>query len=93
MHNPSTHFLITDVFGSPCGWLLHGREAQDLEQVVLHDVTDDAKLVEVATPPLGAEGLFEGNGDVGNGVAIPNRVECGVSKPEEIKRKDRKIKQ
>ena len=51
--------------------------------MVLHDVADDAKLVEVAPAALGAEGLLEGDGDVGNGVAVPDGLEGDVGKPTE----------
>lgn len=39
--------------------LLHGEEGQDLQQVVLDDVADDAVLVKVAAPPLGTKVLGE----------------------------------
>ena len=38
---------------------LHGEQGQDLQQVVLDDIPDDAVLVEVAAAPLGAEVLAE----------------------------------
>lgn len=36
----------------------------DLEQVVLHDIPDDAKLIEVAAAPVGAKRLFEADLDI-----------------------------
>ena len=52
--------------------LLHGDEAEELEQVVLDDVADDAVLVEVPAPALRAEGLLEDDLDVGDVVAVPS---------------------
>ena len=49
--------------------------------MVLHDVTDDAKLVEVASSALGAEGFLEGDRDVSDVVPVPDRLERGISKP------------
>jgi hypothetical protein len=39
--------------------LLHGKQGQDLQQVVLDDVTYDAILVKVAPTPLGAKVFTE----------------------------------
>ena len=38
---------------------LHGKESQNLEQVVLDDIADDAKLVKVAAPAFGAKVFAE----------------------------------
>ncbi len=38
---------------------LHGEQGQDLQQVVLDDVADDAVLVKVSAAPLRAEVLAE----------------------------------
>ena len=38
---------------------LHGEERQDLEQMILDDVADDAVCVKVAATPLGAKVLAE----------------------------------
>lgn len=41
------------------GWLLHREKGQNLKQVVLHDVPNNAKLVKVSTATIRAERLFE----------------------------------
>lgn len=50
--------------------------------MVLHHVTNDAKLIKVTATPLGTKGLFEGDGDRVNGVSVPDRLEDGVGKSE-----------
>ena len=53
--------------------LFHGHEAQYLQQVVLHDVADDAELVEVAAAALRAERLRERDQNAGDVIAMPLR--------------------
>jgi hypothetical protein len=48
-HGPQhLHLLVADVLGVQAHRGLHGEQGQDLQQVVLHDVPDDAVVVEVA---------------------------------------------
>ena len=61
---------------------LHGQEGDDLEQVVLHDVAERAGGVEVLGPAGSAELLGHGDLDVGDEVAVPDRLEQGVGEPE-----------
>ena len=42
----------------PYRWL-HGKQGQDLEQMILNHIADDAILVEVAPTPLSAKVLAE----------------------------------
>ena len=49
-----------------------------LKKVVLHDVSDDSKLVKVSSSPLGAKGLLEGDGDACDGVPVPRRTKDHV---------------
>ena len=51
--------------------------------MVLHDVADNAKLVEVAAAAHGPERLLEGNDNVGNVVPVPDRLKDSVGKPWE----------
>jgi hypothetical protein len=50
--------------------------------MVLHDISDDTKLVEIATPTLGAEGFFEGDLDVVDVISIPSSSEELVTKSQ-----------
>lgn len=47
-----------DVVGSEAHGLLHGYQSEDLSEVVLHDVADDAEVIEVPAAALCAEGLL-----------------------------------
>ena len=53
------HLFVTDVLGGERDRPLHGDEGEDLEEVVLHDVADDADRVKVAAAALGAKVLLE----------------------------------
>mmetsp|Transcript_11898 Transcript_11898/g.22286 ORF Transcript_11898/g.22286 Transcript_11898/m.22286 type:complete len:251 (+) Transcript_11898:235-987(+) len=57
----SQHFdlLVSDVLCVKAHWLLHCEESQNLKQVVLHDISDDAVVVEVSSPSLRAKILTE----------------------------------
>ncbi len=55
---------------SPSSHASHGEFAH-LDQVVLHDIADNAKLVKVTAAAVGAEGLLEADLHVGNEVAVP----------------------
>jgi hypothetical protein len=62
------------------GWFLHGDEAQNLQQVVLHHVSDDAEFVKVATSALSAKWLLEGDEYGGDVVSVPGGVEDAIAK-------------
>ena len=53
---------------------------------VLHDITDDPKLVKVSTASLGAEGLLEGDLNVGDEGLVEGGVEhdVGEAKNEKV---------
>ena len=51
--------------------------------MVLHHVSYDTKLIKISATPLGAKRLLEGDCDRGYGIAVPDRLENGVSKPGE----------
>jgi hypothetical protein len=48
--------------------------------MVLHDIADDAELVEVASTALGAERLLEGDLNVVDVVTVPGGAQEGVAK-------------
>ena len=53
---------------------------------ILHDIPDDSKLVEITSTTFGAEGLLEGDLDVGDEILVEGGVEhdVGESEHEEI---------
>ena len=53
-------------------------EGKYLKKVVLHDVSDDSKLVKVSSSSLGSKGFLEGDGDACNGVTVPRGTEDHV---------------
>mmetsp|Transcript_102639 Transcript_102639/g.265792 ORF Transcript_102639/g.265792 Transcript_102639/m.265792 type:complete len:252 (-) Transcript_102639:328-1083(-) len=61
---------------------LHGEPEEDLEQMVLHDVPDDAGLIEVAATATCAQVFLEHNLDMLDVVAVPQRLEDLVTKPQ-----------
>jgi len=57
-----------------------GKKSQ---RTVLHNITDDTKLVKVTTSALGTEWLLEGDLDVVNVVAVPGGAEELVAEAED----------
>ena len=47
--------------------------------MILHDVPDDAELIEVAAAALSPERLLEGDDDGGNVVTVPGWTEQAVA--------------
>ena len=72
--------ISPDIIRAGGDGFLHGGQTEDLQEVVLHHVPDDAELVKVATPTLGTEGFLECDGDAGNVVSAPGWTEDHVSK-------------
>lgn len=63
---------------------LHGEERQDLQQVVLDDVTDDAVLVKVAPSPLRAEVFTENHLHVADVLPAPQRLKHQVGESQHL---------
>ena len=49
--------LSPDIIRAGGDGFLHGGETEDLQQVILHHVTDDPELVKIPAPALGPKGL------------------------------------
>ena len=78
----NAHLLVTDILCGEGDGPLHGKEGEDLEQVVLHDVSNNAELVKVSPAALGSEGLLESDLNVIDVMPVPRRVEEGVTESE-----------
>mmetsp|Transcript_32334 Transcript_32334/g.70578 ORF Transcript_32334/g.70578 Transcript_32334/m.70578 type:complete len:376 (-) Transcript_32334:225-1352(-) len=82
-HGPQhLHLLVADVLGVEANRGLHREQCQHLQQMVLHNVADDAVLVEVTPPALGAKGLGEGDLHVADVLARPEGLEQQVGEPQ-----------
>mmetsp|Transcript_17395 Transcript_17395/g.52121 ORF Transcript_17395/g.52121 Transcript_17395/m.52121 type:complete len:381 (-) Transcript_17395:766-1908(-) len=77
------HLLVADVLRVQADRGLHGEQRQDLQQVVLDDVTDDAILVKVPAAPLCAEILTEDDLHVPDIFPVPERLKEQVGKPQD----------
>lgn len=70
------HLGVTNVLsGSRAferGWSLHGQEGENLQEMVLENVSNDTKLVKVSASALRSKGLFKGKQDALNVLAIPD---------------------
>ena len=77
------HLFIADGVGAEIGWRLHGHEAEELEEVVLHHVTQRAGGVVVATASaFHAEVFGAGDLHVVDVAAVPVRLEERVGKAQ-----------
>ena len=72
------HLLVADVCAVERKRLLHRQQRHHLEQVVLHDVANDAVVVEVATATVHAQGLLEDDLHVVDVLATPESVDDHV---------------
>jgi len=63
---------------------LHCEQGQDLQQMVLDDITDDAILVKVAATPLCAKVLTEDDLHVADEAAIPQWLKDQVGEPQHL---------
>mmetsp|Transcript_13472 Transcript_13472/g.18454 ORF Transcript_13472/g.18454 Transcript_13472/m.18454 type:complete len:272 (-) Transcript_13472:360-1175(-) len=74
--------LISDVLLAECGRLVHGNQGHQLQQVVLHDVPDDALRVKVLGLLAGnLNGLLHDDLDVLDVFSVPDGGEEPVGKP------------
>lgn len=76
----NANLLIADILGVERDGPLHSQESKDLEEMVLHDITNDTELVKVAPATLGTKGLLEGDLDVVDVVSVPRGAEERVAK-------------
>jgi hypothetical protein len=53
-----------------------------LDEVILHHISDDAKLVEVPPPAFRAEGLFERDLHIADVLVVPNGAQECVGKAQ-----------
>mmetsp|Transcript_9702 Transcript_9702/g.31580 ORF Transcript_9702/g.31580 Transcript_9702/m.31580 type:complete len:350 (+) Transcript_9702:467-1516(+) len=86
-HGPEhLDLLVPDVIRAEADRRLHGKERHDLQQVVLHDVSDDAVVVEVPPAPLGPEVLTEDDLHAADVLAAPEGLEheVGEAQHEEV---------
>lgn len=67
--------FVTDGLRVEGNGSLHGQEGQDLQEMVLHDVSDYADGVEIAAAAFGAEALFERDLDALDVVSVPGSVQ------------------
>ena len=74
--------LVADRFGNGGGRRLHREVADDLQQVILDDVANDARLLVELAAALDPELLGHGDLDVLDVVAIPHRLEKRVREAE-----------
>ena len=76
------HLLVPDRVGREVDRRLHRGQRDELEQVVLEDVTDCAGLFVERGATLDAERLGDGDLDVVDELAIPDRLEDPVREAE-----------
>ena len=69
-----------DLTAHPAG--AHKRKITHLYKVVLHDIPDNSKLIEVSATALCAERLFECDLHVADVLVVPNRTQEGIGKSQ-----------
>mmetsp|Transcript_4173 Transcript_4173/g.15289 ORF Transcript_4173/g.15289 Transcript_4173/m.15289 type:complete len:394 (-) Transcript_4173:383-1564(-) len=74
--------FVANVFGVQARRFLHREQRQNLQQVILHDIANDAVMVKVSTSALGAKIFAKVDLHVTDVVAIPQRLEHDVGKSQ-----------
>ena len=77
------HLLVANRLGVGADRRLHREEADDLQQVVLHDVADRARLLVELAAARDAEALGHRDLHAAHVVAVPDRLEERVAEAEE----------
>lgn len=79
-------FLIPDAIGISGYRFLHSDEGDDLQQMVLHDVSDHSVAIEVSTSSLDTEVFFEVDLDRGDTILVPRGAKhpIGESETEDV---------
>ncbi|KAI6754287.1 hypothetical protein HG530_012801 [Fusarium avenaceum] len=77
------NLFVADVLGIERDGSLHSQESENLEEMVLHNITNNAKLVEVTSTSFSAEGLLECDLDVVDVLSVPCGAEEGVTESED----------
>mmetsp|Transcript_63304 Transcript_63304/g.185051 ORF Transcript_63304/g.185051 Transcript_63304/m.185051 type:complete len:234 (+) Transcript_63304:447-1148(+) len=72
--------LVPHVLRLQAGRRFHGNQGQDLHQVVLHDVSDDAIAIKVTSTTLYANGLLERDANIGNVVLMKKMAQLPIRK-------------
>jgi hypothetical protein len=76
-------FSLRTALASERSGRLHGHEREQLQEVVLEHVAQDAGLVVVAAAGADVDVLGHGDLDVGNVAPVPDGLEQRVGEPQE----------
>ena len=77
------HLLVTNILSREGDRTLHGEKRKNLQQMVLHDIADDAELVEITTAALGTEWFLECDLDVVDVMPVPGSAEERVAETQD----------
>eukprot|EP00401_Gymnodinium_catenatum_P062373 CAMPEP_0117482772 /NCGR_PEP_ID=MMETSP0784-20121206/13591_1 /TAXON_ID=39447 /ORGANISM="" /LENGTH=680 /DNA_ID=CAMNT_0005277277 /DNA_START=6 /DNA_END=2048 /DNA_ORIENTATION=- len=76
------HLLVAHILRLEARGRLHRDQSQKLQQVVLHDVADDAGVIEVARPPGAVDVFFKSDPHVRNVVRMEEPAQLAVREAE-----------
>lgn len=80
-----THLFISNIIWMNTGRFFHGNKAQYLQQMILHYISDDAKLVKIATTALSTKWFLENYLNRRYVKSVPRWAKYGISKPKKTK--------
>ncbi|KAI6760174.1 hypothetical protein HG531_013375 [Fusarium graminearum] len=75
--------LVTNILGVEGNRSLHSQESENLKKMVLHNITNDTKLVKVTSTSLGTKWLLECDLNVVDVVSVPRSAEERVTKSKD----------
>ena len=73
---------LPDIIRTGADRFLHGSQTENLQQMVLHHISDNPVLVKVSSTSKCSERFFECNLDARYAISIPGRPKDHVPKPE-----------
>ena len=76
------YLLVTDGIGIQVGRRVHGNQAEQLQQVILHHIAQLARIIKVAPAAFNTHFFSDGNLDVGDMVLVPLGAEQRVGKAQ-----------
>jgi hypothetical protein len=79
----NANLFVANILGVERDGSLHSQESKNLEEMVLHNITNDTKLVEVTSTSFSTEGLLESDLNVVDMLSVPCGAEEGVTKSED----------
>lgn len=79
-----SNFFVPNVVRMYGRWFFHGNQTKYLEQMVLHDVSNNTKIIKISTAAFSTKWFFECDLHLGNIVPVPSGIQNSIAEPKNI---------